>query len=164
MAHFAKLGKGNIVEEVIIIHNNDAPTEEAGLQFIKKLYPNDGSIWKQTSYNTSENKHLLGGTPFRKNFAIVGGRYDQALDAFLPIKRYDSWLLNETTYQWEAPIAKPSITTYEHEGNQVLWDLTWNERVHQEDVTKVLGWQGQKATFAGDLTLYNWNGSAWVLA
>src|SRR5210317_1372797 len=64
MAHFAKIGKGNIVEDIIVIDNNDAPNETAGQEFIKKTY-NDTSLWLQTSYNTKAGVHLLGGTPFR---------------------------------------------------------------------------------------------------
>jgi len=97
MAHFAKLGTGNIVEKVIVISNDIAVTEQAGADFINKLY-NTRDVWKQTSYN--------GNT--RKNFAAVGSKYDQEKDAFIPPKKYNSWILDENTCRWKAPIDYPT--------------------------------------------------------
>lgn len=108
MAHFAKIGRKNIVEKVIVISDNDAPTEQAGQQFIKKLFNELDSLWLQTSYNTSGNQHKLGGTPLRKNFAGVGDTYDSRLDAFYSPRPYNSWVLNEETCLWEAPIPCPN--------------------------------------------------------
>ncbi len=67
MAHFAKLGKGNIVEKVIVVSNDVATTEQDGVNFINNLYGTN-DVWKQTSYNTYGGVHELGGTPFRKKF------------------------------------------------------------------------------------------------
>ena len=83
MAHFVKLGKGNIVLQGIVVHNDVATSEQAGIDFINNLYGTN-DIWKQTSYNTIAGKHLLGGTPFRKNFAGIGFKYDRTKDAFIP--------------------------------------------------------------------------------
>ena len=66
-----------------------------------------GGDWKQTSYNTSANKHGMGKSPLRKNYAGVGFHYDTQLDAFIPSKPYDSWLLDEDTCRWEAPVPYP---------------------------------------------------------
>src|SRR6056300_1973425 len=107
MAHFAKLGIGNIVERVEVVSNNIATTEQAGVEFLQNLYK-DRAVWKQTSYNTRGGVHLTGGTPFRKNYAMIGGKYDQTRDAFIPIKPFDSWTLNETTCLWEAPVQYPT--------------------------------------------------------
>ena len=107
MAHFAKLGVGNKIERVIVIHNNDAPTEEAGQAFIKTLYPNDNSLWLQTSFNTKHGEHLLGGTPLRMNFAEAGGYYNQDLDAFIPPQYHGSWVFDETICDWVAPVEMP---------------------------------------------------------
>lgn len=63
MAHFAELGENNTVLQVIVVHDNDAQTEEAGASFCRQLL---GGTWKQTSYNTHGGVHALGGTPFRK--------------------------------------------------------------------------------------------------
>jgi len=107
MAHFAKIGKGNIVEKVVVVHNNVATTEQSGVDFLNNLYKSR-DVWKQTSYNTKGGIHKLGGTPFRKNFANTGYKYDQTRDAFIPPKPFDSWILNEDTCRWEAPVAKPT--------------------------------------------------------
>ncbi len=115
MAHFAKLGKGNIVEKVEVISNDIATTEQAGVDFINNLY-NTNDIWKQTSYNTFGGVHKLGGTPFRKNFAGIGYKYNQTRDAFITPQPYPSWTLNETTCLWEAPVIKPD------DDNEYLWN------------------------------------------
>ena len=106
MAHFAKIGTGNIVLRVHTIHNNEAPTEEAGQEFLRKTHKNKDT-YKQTSYNTQGGVHLLGGTPFRKNYAGRNYTFDEARDAFLPPRPYSSWTLNEDTCRWEAPVARP---------------------------------------------------------
>ena len=107
MASFAKLGKGNIVEKVVVVSNDIATTEQAGVDFLNNLYQSR-DVWKQTSYNTKAGVHLLGGTPFRKNHAAIGFTYDQERDAFIAPKPFDSWTINETTCEWEAPIAEPT--------------------------------------------------------
>jgi len=122
MAHFAKIGKGRKVEKVIVISNNDAPNEQAGVDFIHNLYQ-EKDLWKQTSYNTHGGVHKLGGTPFRKNYATVGGTYDQTRDAFIPPKPFNSWILNETTCRWEAPVAYPT------DGQEYSWNESTNNWV-----------------------------------
>jgi hypothetical protein len=113
MAHFAKLGPGNIVERVEVVSNDIAVTEQAGADFINKLY-NTRDVWKQTSYNGN----------IRKNFAGVGSKYDQEKDAFIPKKLYDSWILNEQTCQWEAPVAYPTDgQKYQWNESLVNWEL-----------------------------------------
>ena len=118
MAHFAKLGTGNIVEKVIvinnsvIINNNGIEEEKLGEDFINKLF-NTRDVWKQTSYNGN----------FRKNFAGIGSFYDQARDAFIPTKPFNSWILNENTCLWNSPVAIP---TTELEKNQYY---SWNESI-----------------------------------
>ena len=118
MAHFAKLGVGNIVEKVEVVSNDIATTEQAGVDFLNNLYKSR-DVWKQTSYNTKGGIHKLGGTPFRKNFANTGYKYDQTRDAFIPPKPFNSWILNEDTCLWEAPIVKPD------DGQ----DYNWNETI-----------------------------------
>lgn len=129
MAHFAKLGKGNKVLKVEVISNDVATTEQAGVDFLNNLYGTN-DVWKQTSYNTIAGVHKSGGTPFRKNYAGVGFRYDQALDAFIPVKPFNSWVLNETTCQWEAPIERPTLTEEQIDnGNEYRWNEeteTWD--------------------------------------
>ena len=125
MAHFAKLGTGNIIEKVVVVSNDVATTEQAGVDFLNKLYGTN-DVWKQTSYNTRGGVHRLSGTPFRKNYAGIGFKYDQTKDAFIPPKSYNSWTLNETTCLWEAPVARP-------EDDQ---DYMWNETTRQWDLNE----------------------------
>jgi len=118
MAHFAKLGIGNKVVSVHVVSNDIATTEQAGIDFLNNLY-NTRDVWKQTSYNTQGGVHGLDGTPFRKNYAGIGFKYDQTRDAFIPIKPFNSWVINESTCQWEAPIAEPDDEK----------DYSWNEEI-----------------------------------
>ena len=134
MAHFTKLEKGNKVLKVEVISNDIATTEQAGVDFLNNLYGTN-DVWKQTSYNTRGGVHLTGGTPFRKNFGGIGYKYDQTRDAFIaPRPSYPSWVLNETTCQWEAPIPMPQLTQeqidndsgYEWNEENQSWDLIDN--------------------------------------
>jgi len=117
MAHFAKLGKGNIVEKVVVVSNDIATTEQAGVDFLNDLYKTR-DVWKQTSYNGN----------IRKNYAGIGFKYDQTRDAFIEPKPFDSWTLNEETCLWEAPTAYPDDGKFYNwnEENQT-WDEINNE-------------------------------------
>jgi hypothetical protein len=115
MAHFAKLGTGNIVETVIVVSNDIATTEQAGVDFINKLY-NTRDVWKQTSYNNN----------IRKNFAGVGYQYDQTRDAFIAPKPFNSWILNEDTCYWESPIPVPQLTQEQIDNKD---HYGWNEQI-----------------------------------
>lgn len=117
MANFAKLGTGNIIERVEVVSNDIATTEQAGVEFLQNLYK-DRAVWKQTSYNTRGGVHLTGGTPFRKNYAGIGYKYDTSRDAFIPAKPFNSWTLNETTCLWEAPVQYPT------DGQNYIWNET----------------------------------------
>ena len=135
MASFAKLNSENIVEQVISVHNNELldngiESEAKGISFCKFLYGQD-TIWKQTSYNTTGGIHKLGGTPFRKNFASIGYTYDETRDAFILPKPFNSWILNEDTCLWNAPIAKPTTIL---ENNQYY---SWNESTLTWDIVEV---------------------------
>ena len=122
MAHFAKLGVGNIVEKVDTVSNDVATTEQAGVEFLQDLYKSR-DVWKQTSYNTFGGEHKLGGTPFRKNYAGIGFTYDQARDAFIEPKPFDSWTLNETTCMWDPPVPRPESGSYSWNETTKQWDL-----------------------------------------
>jgi hypothetical protein len=128
MASFAKLNSSNIVECVISINNNELldngiESEEKGIQFCKYLFGQETN-WKQTSYNTKSGVHMLGGTPFRKNFAGIGYTYDQVRDAFIGKKPYASWLLNEDSCVWVAPIPCPADDhAYSWNEENQTWDL-----------------------------------------
>jgi len=132
MAHFAKLGVGNVVERVAVVSNDVATTEQAGVDFLNSLY-GSRDVWKQTSYNTFGGEHKLGGTPFRKNYAGVGYTYDQSKDAFIPPKPFNSWILNETTCLWEAPVAYPELTQEQMDNYNYY---AWNETTKQWDLNE----------------------------
>ena len=128
MAYFAKLNSDNIVTDVNSVHNNvlkdaDGVEQEAlGITFLTEF--SGSNLWKQTSYNTYGGVHTLGGTPFRKNFAGVEYTYDQTRDAFISPKPYASWILNETTCLWEAPVSKPDDNKkYEWNETTTSWNL-----------------------------------------
>ena len=105
MAHFAKLGVGNIVNRVEVVSNDIAVNEQAGVDFLNNLY-GTRDIWKQTSYNSN----------MRKNFAAIGYTYDESRDAFISPQPYPSWILDEDTCIWKAPIEVPS------DDKQYSWD------------------------------------------
>ena len=124
MAHFAPIDENNIVVQVLVV--SDAQ-EERGQEFLA----NDlglGGTWKKTSYNTSGGVHANGGTPYRKNYAGIGYKYDATRDAFIPPKPFASWTLNETTCLWDAPVAYPTdgkIYTWNEETTS--WDEVTND-------------------------------------
>ena len=122
MAHFAKLGVGNIVETVESVSNDIATSEQAGVEFLQNLYKSR-DVWKQTSYNTYGGEHKLGGTPFRKNYAAIGFRYDEARDAFIEPQPFQSWTLNETTCMWDPPVPRPESGSYSWNETTKQWDL-----------------------------------------
>ena len=110
MSHFAKVENG-VVTEVLVIEQDVIDTGLFG----------DPALWVQTSYNTHGGQHPEG-RPLRKNYAGVGYTYDAARDAFIPPKPFVSWVLNEDTCLWDAPVAQPD------DGNLYRWDeatLAW---------------------------------------
>ena len=129
MAHFAKLGINSKVIGVEVVADADCKNadnnedEIVGIQFLENIH--GWPLWKQTSYNTAANVHALGGTPFRKNYAGIGYTYDEDRDAFIPPKPYASWVVNETTCVYEAPVAYPSVTTYGDPAKP--YEISWDE-------------------------------------
>jgi hypothetical protein len=124
MAHFAKLDDNNIVIDVNVVHNNEllvdgVESETKGIEFLT-AWSGGYSNWKQTSFN---------GT-IRKNFAGIGSTFDPIRDAFIAPKPFPSWVLNEETCQWEAPVPYPVDET------AYLWD----EEVHYRWDEPTLSW------------------------
>jgi hypothetical protein len=123
MAHFAEIDENNIVTRVLVVGDDQ---EDRGQEFLA----NDlglGGIWKKTSYNTQGGVHVNGGTPYRKNYAGIGFTFDEARDAFIPPKPFNSWNLNEDTCLWEAPTPMPV-----EEGKLFTWNeetTSWDEVV-----------------------------------
>jgi hypothetical protein len=127
MASFAKIGLNGKVIEVQSVNNevlkdaNGIEQENIGIDFLTKL--TGWAIWKQTSYNTHSGVHDNNGTPIRKNHAGIGYTYDEDRDAFIPRKPFNSWILNENTCIWEAPVVKPQ------DDNKYKWNevaLSWD--------------------------------------
>ena len=117
MAHFAKIDENNIVLQVIVVHNNELldennqESEAKGIAFCQSLF---GGNWVQTSYNGN----------FRNRYAGIGFTYDQIRNAFIPPQPFPSWLFNETTLDWDAPVPYPT------DGKIYKWDesaLSWVE-------------------------------------
>ena len=106
MSHFAQIDENNTVIQVLVIEQDVVDTG---------LFGNLNS-WIQTSYNTSGGVHKLGGTPLRKNYAGIGYTYDVTRDAFIPPKPFNSWVLNEDTCIYEAPIPMPN------DEKMYIWD------------------------------------------
>ena len=120
MAHYAFLDTNNIVTEVIVGKDEG----EDGIDWEQHYGEFRGQTCKRTSYNTNGGIHTSGGTPLRKNYAGIGYTYDSVRDAFIPPKRFPSWLLNEASCLWEAP------TPYPTDGKVYSWNeeqLTWVE-------------------------------------
>jgi hypothetical protein len=94
MAHWAEIDFDNKVIRVLVGDNND-PNGDEGYQW---LIDNFGGTWIKTSYNGN----------IRKNYAGIGFTYDPVRDAFIPPKPYESWLLNEDSCLWQAPVPYPT--------------------------------------------------------
>jgi len=122
MASFAKIGlNGKViaVHSVVneVLHDsNGVEREDIGIDFLTNLH--GWSVWVQTSYNTQGGVHSSGGTPLRKNYAGIGMTYDETRDAFIPKKPFNSWILNEQTCLWNAPVAYPT------DGGKYTWNET----------------------------------------
>jgi hypothetical protein len=118
MAHYAFLDENNIVTEVIVGKEEG----EDGADWEAHYGAFRGQTCKRTSYNTRGGVHSGGGTPYRKNYAGIGFTFDAGRDAFIPPKPYASWLLDEDTCLWNAPVPYPD------DGNRYQWDedsLSW---------------------------------------
>ena len=137
MAHFAKLGANGKVISVLTLDNKDmlnadgVEDETVGQQYLELHNNWPAEMWIQTSYNTIQNTHKLGGTPFRGNYAGIGFTWDEDNNMFFPKKPYASWVKDTTTASWKSPIGDPPALTEEqadkyyawNESNQ-SWDLT----------------------------------------
>lgn len=124
MAHFAKI-ENNLVTQVIVVDNKDTADasgvekEHIGAAFCERLF---GGDWKQTSYNGN----------FRKNYAGIGYTYNSDLDAFVPPKPFASWLLNEETAQWDAPVPMPEDAGTGEPPKRYTWDESTTNWIESE--------------------------------
>lgn len=124
MAHFARLDENNIVVEVFVVGNADIldgngdESEAVGQAFLQNI-TGSTDVFKQTSYNDN----------FRHRYAQIGGEYDSTNDVFWPVKPFASWVKNTTTFDWEAPVARPDP---QDPDGVMIWDednQTWSEQV-----------------------------------
>jgi len=121
MAHYAFLDENNIVTEVIV-----GIDENQGVDYEVHYGNFRSQTCKRTSYNTHYGTHKKGKEPFRKNYAGRGYFFDEARDAFIPPKPYDSWVLNEEKCIWDAPTPRPT------DGGR----YSWNEEKKQWDTVE----------------------------
>lgn len=122
MGHFAQIDDNDIVVQVIVAEQDFINTGAVG----------DPSRWVQTSYNTQGGVHRLGGTPLRKNYAGIGYSYNRQLDAFIPPKPFASWILDESTCHWNAPVPLPEDAGSGDPPKMYYWDeesVNWVESV-----------------------------------
>ena len=120
MAHFAEIDENNIVVRVVVVSDEDESRGEEFLSVDLGL----GGTWLKTSYNTRMGEHILGGTPFRKNFAAAGYKYDSVRDAFIPPPPFPSWVdLDEDKCIYMPPVPMPEILPTDN----CYYD--WNEEI-----------------------------------
>jgi len=148
MAHFAKISEENIVLQVLTLDNNDmlneagVATESVGQAYLETHNNWPSHLWIQTSYNTENNQHKLGGTPFRGNYAGVGHTWDSSNEIFWSPKQYDSWTKDIASASWKSPLGNPpDLTSEQQNQNNALshtWTYIWDESAYQSDNTT--GW------------------------
>ena len=139
MAHFAKLGTNGKVISVLTLVNKDmliadgVEDESVGQHYLELHNNWPAEMWIQTSYNTIQNTHKLGGTPFRGNYAGIGFIWDEDNNMFFPKKPYASWVKNTTEARWQSPIGdEPELTEEEKNANKYY---VWNEEGQSWDLT-----------------------------
>lgn len=131
MAHFAKISEENIVLQVLTLNDSDMldengiPSELIGQQYLEKHNNWPAHLWIQTSYNTCNNVHIYGGTPFRGNYAGIGKIWDPINNMFYLPKPYPSWILNLQKARFESPIGNAPELTKEQKQNKQRY--IWNE-------------------------------------
>ena len=128
MAHYAFLDDNNIVTEVIVGKEEN----ENNIDWEQHYGNFRGKTCKRTSYNTINGVHVLGGTPFRINYAGIGHTYNETLDGFIEPKPFPSWILDEEKGKWNPPVAYPETYTQNlidtETGNSRSDEYVWNEK------------------------------------
>jgi len=145
MAHFAKLGANSKVIQVLTLDNNDmlnadgVEDETVGQQYLELHNNWPSQMWIQTSYNTSNHEHKLGGTPLRGNYAGIGYIWDEDNQIFWPKKPYPSWVKLISEARWQSPIGDaPALTQEQQDQNTAdthSWEYFWNEDNTTWDLT-----------------------------
>jgi len=145
MAHFAKIGMNGKVIGVLTCGNGDmlnadgVEDEKVGQQYLERHNNWPAPMWIQTSYNTANNTHKLGGTPLRGNYAGIGSEWDEDNNIFWTKKPYASWVKDTSDAQWHSPIGDaPALTeeqSSQNEANTHRWMYVWNEENQSWDLT-----------------------------
>tara|TARA_R100001086_G_C11843007_1_gene259524 strand:+ start:1626 stop:2093 length:468 start_codon:yes stop_codon:yes gene_type:complete len=154
MAHFAKINEDNKVISVLTMDNDNmlnadgVEDETLGQQWLETHNNWPAHMWIQTSYNTKNNQHLLGGTPFRGNYAGIGHEWDEDNNVFWSPSPYPSWVKHLATASWKSPIGdEPSLTDEQISQNTPAdentppthkWQYLWNEANQSWDLTDTL--------------------------
>tara|TARA_Y100000022_G_C13184225_1_gene344947 strand:- start:487 stop:936 length:450 start_codon:yes stop_codon:yes gene_type:complete len=141
MAHFAKISEENEVLQVLTLDDKDCVNSEGveiesiGQTYLETHNNWPAHLWIKTSYNTLNNTHRLGGTPFRGNYAGIGYTWDSENQIFWPSKPYPSWVKNTTTALWVSPIGdSPELTEEQNNQNKAFthqWIYSWDEANQQ---------------------------------
>ena len=161
MAHFAELESKTdptgftsdthlVVKRVVVVANDEVPSDEHadGETWCVNFF--GGGTWKQTSYNNN----------FRKQYAGKNMIYNASKNKFLNTQPYASWALDGSD-DWQAPITYPSVTDDGEDTPSWIYHISWNETKYNADNTR--GWEATKSNDSAEtLTVYNWNGTAWV--
>ena len=153
MAHFAKIDSNNIVQEVIVINNdilqdsNNNEVEQLGIDFCKGLFGQDTN-WVQTSYNSNT----------RKQYAIIGSKYDSTNDVFILPQPFDSWTL-DANHDWQPPTPYPTDNrTYNWNEEDQTWDLFTPTKIYPSWVWNETEWKWEAPTpYPTDGENYFWN-------
>jgi len=150
MKYFAKLSLENIVLSIHKVEDSNASTEQAGSEYLTNIH--NWSSWKECS---KTNVNVI-----RKNPAKIGDTYDVDKDAFISPKPFNSWVLNETTCQWEPPVEKPATESYSVSGSNETFTAVpqWNEDNQR--------WEKQKVLSIKPTTLQDqhWDGTNWIVS
>tara|TARA_Y100000004_G_scaffold195987_1_gene264589 strand:+ start:1925 stop:2449 length:525 start_codon:yes stop_codon:yes gene_type:complete len=167
MANFAKIGMNGKVIQVVrledgLCHDADGnEVESIGAEYLENLTSWPREMWKKTSYNTHQGVYIDRETnephadqskAFRKNVATIGCTYDEDRDAFITPKIHNSWVLNETTCSYEAPVTRPTYaqSSYTKDGSEYIYKIHWDEANQK--------WVGERLQ-EDPITAYDWNPS-----
>jgi len=147
MAHFAKINQDKLVIQVLTLDNpnmlndNGVEDETIGQQYLEQNNNWPANLWIQTSYNTIQNTHILGGTPFRGNYAGIGYTWDDVNEIFWSPKPFPSWVKHIETASWKSPIGDaPTLTAEQITQNESLshrWVYLWNEETQSWNLTNL---------------------------
>lgn len=145
MANFAELDKNNVVQRILVVHNNELiengiELEDKGISFLKSIFGQD-TKWIKTSYNTKGNKYYnpdgtLGdqSKAFRKNYPAQGDIYDPIEDGFHTPKPYSQWLLNKDSFLWYPPFPMPERANI---FSRIGWSEQYGSWIKEEYLTEI---------------------------